>query len=338
MPTIRNGSRSNPDERIEEECQQRQRPAEHQQNAPEQEFHHIRNTGGGRISCNSTGYVTHHQPPTEGRSQQQPVLRRDAGGNRLRPDAIALLCQAHRPDDVDCDGAVDPARQPAGIAQHRDRGSTAARRPAHARRGAIQNPIGERAAGMARHDDVGSRVFRRHPDRAATNAMRPASLGHAVHEHVVKLAGSKAGNVLSIDERIRRRIVEQQHDLREQAVPAAQVEHASAAEQPPHAARHLPRLVQLLARQTSGLADRARQAIEKRVVRKPIDVVVCESRCEAGENIQLPLTTLPPTGYHLPPSRSALSASRPCTAPRTGWCRSPRRFRGLRCDRRLARR
>src|SRR6185436_718386 len=48
-------------------------------------------------------------------AQQQTVLRCNAGGNRLRPDAIALLLQVHRARDIDRNRPVDPARQSAGI-------------------------------------------------------------------------------------------------------------------------------------------------------------------------------------------------------------------------------
>ena len=48
----------------------------------------------------------------------------------------------------------------------------------------------------------------------------------------------------------------------------AQIDDAAAAKEPPHPARHLPRLVQLFARQTSGMANGARHAMEERVVRE----------------------------------------------------------------------
>ena len=44
-------------------------------------------------------------------TEQQSVLRGDFGGDRLRPDAIALLLQAHRAPDVDGERTVDPRGQ-----------------------------------------------------------------------------------------------------------------------------------------------------------------------------------------------------------------------------------
>ena len=71
-----------------------------------------------------------------------------------------------------------------------------------------------------------------------------------------------------------RRIVEQQHDLREQAVAGGEVDDASAAEVTPHPPRHLPRLVQLLARQTASVAHRTCQAMKERVVGKAIQIAI----------------------------------------------------------------
>ena len=75
-------------------------------------------------------------------------------------------------------------------------------------------------------------------------------------------------------ERAGRRIVKQKHDLGEQAVSATQVDDASASKESPHPPRHLPRLIQLLARQTSRVADGARQTVEQRAARKTTDVTI----------------------------------------------------------------
>ena len=51
----------------------------------------------------------------------------------------------------------------------------------------------------------------------------------------------------------RRRIVQDQHDLGEQAMARREIDDAAAAEEPPCPPRDLPRFVELLARQTPGL-------------------------------------------------------------------------------------
>ena len=105
----------------------------------------------------------------------------------------------------------------------------------------------------------------------ATNVMRPESLGHACDEDRVQL-GAGGRKRLVDDHRRWRRIVEQQHDLSEQAVAGAEVDDATAAKEPAHPSRHLPRLVELFARQTPRVAGCARHAMKERVVRKTIDV------------------------------------------------------------------
>ena len=46
-------------------------------------------------------------------------------------------------------------------------------------------------------------------------------------------------------------------------MPAGQVYHAPSAEAAPHPAGHLPGLIEFLARQTAGMTDSPRHAIEK---------------------------------------------------------------------------
>src|SRR4029079_16444272 len=75
-----------------------------------------------------------------------------------------------------------------------------------------------------------------------------------------------------------RGVVEDQHDLREQAVPRREIDDASAAEQPPRAAGHFPRFVELLARKDAGGADGAADAIEECLRGKALEVVGGEAR------------------------------------------------------------
>src|SRR5688500_14717803 len=57
-------------------------------------------------------------------------------------------------------------------------------------------------------------------------------------------------------------------------MPGAQIDDASAAEEAPDPPRHFPRLEQLFARHTTRVADRTRDAMEKRVAGKPGGVTV----------------------------------------------------------------
>ena len=54
----------------------------------------------------------------------------------------------------------------------------------------------------------------------------------------------------------------------------AEIDDASAAEEPPRAARDFPRLVELLARQAARVAHGARHAVEERVAGKAIEILI----------------------------------------------------------------
>lgn len=62
--------------------------------------------------------------------------------------------------------------------------------------------------------------------------------------------------------------------MREQSVSPAHVEDAPASKQPAHPSGHLPRLVQLLARQTAGMTHATSKAIEQRGPPKPLQVTI----------------------------------------------------------------
>ncbi len=74
-----------------------------------------------------------------------------------------------------------------------------------------------------------------------------------------------------------RRVVEDQHQLREQAVAGGEIDDPAAPKQPPHTARGLPRFIQLLAWKTPGMADRATDAIEERLAWKARKVSIGEA-------------------------------------------------------------
>ena len=138
--------------------------------------------------------------------------------------------------------------------------------------GSMKNPIGEGPARMARDDDVGLEnldVLQRAGDKChAPGQPRPG-----LYQHLVQFC-ARGRQCLVDDERARRRIVEQQHDLGEQAVSGTEVDDATAAKEPPHPPRHFPRLIQLLARQASGMANGARHAVKECAIREAIDVAI----------------------------------------------------------------
>jgi hypothetical protein len=56
-----------------------------------------------------------------------------------------------------------------------------------------------------------------------------------------------------------------------------QIDNPAAPKDPAHPARHLPRLVQLLARQAAGVTYRTGETVEKRIARKSLQVTVGEA-------------------------------------------------------------
>jgi hypothetical protein len=60
--------------------------------------------------------------------------------------------------------------------------------------------------------------------------------------------------------------------MREQAMAGGKIDDAAAAKEAADAPRHLPRLVQLLARQAPGVAHGAREAVEQRGAWKPLQI------------------------------------------------------------------
>ena len=79
------------------------------------------------------------------------------------------------------------------------------------------------------------------------------------------------------DDRGWRRVVEQQHDLREQTVPASEVDDTAAAKVAADALRHLPGFVQLFTRQAARMAGGAGDAVKQRAAGKAIEVAIGEA-------------------------------------------------------------
>ena len=112
--------------------------------------------------------------------------------------------------------------------------------------GTMKHLAGEVPTRMARDDDVGVEnlgVLQRACDKSnAPGKPRPGMNERVVH------SCARGRQRLVDHERARRRVVEQQHDLGEYAVSGTQVDDASAAKEPPHPPRHLPRFIQFFAR------------------------------------------------------------------------------------------
>ena len=74
-----------------------------------------------------------------------------------------------------------------------------------------------------------------------------------------------------------RRVIKDQHQLREQPVTRGEIDDAAAAKEPTHTTRSLPCFIQLLARKTPGMAGGAADAIEKRFTGKARQIAFGEA-------------------------------------------------------------
>ncbi len=148
-----------------------------------------------------------------------------------------------------------------------------------------QYGVRETATGVNGHNDVG---------RVKVNTLQPGSrISHPPGEpwprgHQGLVHSIERRRALGVDdERLGRRVVEQKHHLREEAVATAKVYHPSAPEQAPHATRCLPGLEQLLAGQAAGLAHLPSQALEQAITGKPVKIVsrqaLARGSCERRE-------------------------------------------------------
>jgi hypothetical protein len=204
--------------------------------------------------------------------QQQPVLRRDRFRNRLGPDPIPVPLQSHDPEDVDCHRRIQPPREFSRIARREivtaGQNGHAGVRPCRA----TEDPIGHRATRVARYDDVarddldGFEVARDKAD--ASGQSRPGP-----NQHLVQLP-ARRWKAFVDDERPGRCVVEDQHDLREQSVPGAEIEHPAPAKQSAHPPGDFPGFVQFLARKASRTADGAANPIEQGTTGEALEVVL----------------------------------------------------------------
>src|SRR5687768_11162688 len=70
--------------------------------------------------------------------------------------------------------------------------------------------------------------------------------------------------------------------MRQQPMPACDIDDPSASTPSPHATRDLPRFVELLARQAAGPTHRPSEAVEQRLAGEAPEVVVAEPPAGAG--------------------------------------------------------
>lgn len=196
-----------------------------------------------------------------GCADQQPVLRRNVLRDALCPDLIPLTCQAAGPDNVDCERIVHPSRERACVA---DTGVVTAGQHRHAGacdRREFEDDIGQAAACMNGHNDVSwQNLDGIHGTR--NERKTPGQPWPALDERLMQGSGRRRHHGVD-GQRARRRVIEDQHQLREQPVTGSEIDDASAAKEPSHPARGLPCFIQLFAWKTPGMAGGAPDTIEE---------------------------------------------------------------------------
>jgi hypothetical protein len=116
---------------------------------------------------------------------QQPVLRRDRGGDRLRAHAIAPRREPHGTHGIDRHGPVEPPAERSGVAfrqvvtarEHGDRH--------RCRHGGLEDAVGERTARVTGHEEVGGRD-RHRAQVVADEPHAPLETGPCRHERLVQ--------------------------------------------------------------------------------------------------------------------------------------------------------
>ena len=188
-------------------------------------------------------------------AQDQPVVGSDLLRDRLREDVVAGRAQAGDAGGVDGQGDGQEAQEAAGVAGPRvvAAGQEGQVRPRPDR--ALEHQVGERAAGVDRHDEVPGRDRDAAPGPSCA-ARRGRRAGASVTPAPPR-ASPRLDRLRVDGQGARARVVEQQEQVRDEAVPGGELDHAAAADPAPHPARHLPGLVELLAGEAPGLADRA---------------------------------------------------------------------------------
>ncbi len=185
--------------------------------------------------------------------------------------------------------------------QHRDAGPC--------RDGKLENTIGQLPARMTRHDDVGR--LKRHCVEVSRNQRDAAGQPRPGLLQVLVQCPAGSREALINDDRLGRRVVQQQHDVGQQAMTSPEIHYTTAAKKPPGPPRNLPGLVQLLARETSGSADGSRDPVKQGLFGKTLQIVNGQPRLRRwGEH---------PQTVHVRRARSRLR----CTGSHPEWFTVP---------------
>lgn len=212
-----------------------------------------------------------------------------------------MLRQPHRSHGVDCERTVHPAGQTSGVARRQimttgEHGHKCTRGD-----GGIEDAVGERAAGMTRHDDVAGRELELRDLLLDEGDAMGQALPRMDHRVMQGAAGRRDSGVE--DHRLTGRVVEDEHEMGEKPVAARDIDHPAAATQSPHPSRNLPRLEQLLAWQTSGGTHGPADAIDEPAAGEPAEIVMCEAGARSAGERHTPQDSQTLANSQLPTSK-----------------------------------
>src|SRR6185312_4126504 len=138
--------------------------------------------------------------------------------------------------------------------------------------GDVQYAVGEEAASVAGHHDVigldRHAIHRLRDELDTPRESRPGTLQRVVN------GSARRRQRLVHDDCRWRGVVQEQEDLREQPVAAAEIDHTAASQTAAYAPTHLPRLVELLPRQAPGMAHGTCEAVEERLAGESIQIAI----------------------------------------------------------------
>lgn len=250
--------------------------------------------------------------PGARQAQNQPVLRGDGSGNRLRDHVVPGCSETRHPGGVDGEGNRQEAEQASGVAGVP---VVTARQKCHRRPGPhrnLEHGVGECTAGVNRdHEILGT-------DRHRRQILHPAfdtALEFGPTRHQSARQGVRTWDPFGIDgDGALTGRIEQHEQVRDKGVPGGKLDHAMAANAAPHSTRNLPGLEQLLARQALGLAGRAGDTGKESLTQKPAQVAMREQRTAAGIEVHRDVTKERPIAS--PPPKGVLNGSPPRTGRR----------------------
>jgi len=205
-------------------------------------------------------------------SDEQSILLRNGVWNALSAHGIAMEAQTGRAFDVDGEDGIEPSFEPARIAAPH---ILAARKYGHARRShrrALDHLVGERPARVHGDDEI-ARLHVDLVDGLFRELHAPLEPRPGARHGLCDFCRADRNSHIGRD-RARRRIIQQEQEVREQPVTACEIHDPAATKTTPNASRHLPCLEELFSRQAFGLADRASHGMKERGLGKAPEIAM----------------------------------------------------------------